>query len=460
MYIGNTPTTQAFTPAIDYFSGNGATVAFTLSRQVASVAQVQAVIENVPQSPGTAFTVSGNVITFTSAPPSGTNNIYVYYTSPITQVIAPGQGTVGTAALAPNIALSGQSLTVAGNNISATNSLGFRNRIINGDMRIDQRNNGASVTAVNGTYTLDRWVPALTGGGGFSVQRSTTVPTGAGFTNSLFLTVTTADSSLASGDYYGIQQFIEGFNVADFAYGTSSAVPVTISFWARSSITGTYCVWAGNTNASKSYVGTYTINSANTWEQKTITVSGDTASALATDNSIGLRLWFTLGGGSSFTTTAGSWQSGTYFQTSAQTQWISTNGATFYITGVQLEAGSVATPFERRDYGRELIMCQRYYQKFTAPRLRGVSNGTTNLNRMGMTLPVTMRAAPTATSSGAHDWYDGTGIGTSTTVAAAYATADSVEFDMTAATGTTAGSRPIVFYISGSGGTISATAEL
>jgi hypothetical protein len=291
-------------------------------------------------------------------------------------------------------ASGGNTAQINGMTPTAQSLQGFRNRIINGDMRIDQRNAGASVTAVNGTYTLDRWVPALTGGGGFSVQRSTTVPTGAGFTNSLFLTVTTADSSLASGDYYGIQQFIEGFNVADFAYGTSSAVPVTISFWVRSSITGTYCVWAGNTNASKSYVGTYTINSANTWEQKTITVSGDTASALATDNSIGLRLWFTLGGGSSFTTTAGSWQSGTYFQTSAQTQWISTNGATFYITGVQLEAGSVATPFERRDYGRELIMCQRYYQNIGGQTLTGFAETSSSI-AVTVFFYQQMRASPT-----------------------------------------------------------------
>jgi hypothetical protein len=280
---------------------------------------------------------------------------------------------------------------------------GFRNRIINGEMRIDQRNNGASVTGANGTYTLDRWVPAIQGGGGFSVQRSTTAP--AGFTNSLFLTVTTADSSLASGDYYGVQQFIEGFNVADFAYGTASAVPVTISFLVRSSITGTYCVWAGNSNASKSYVGTYTINSANTWEQKSITVSGDTVAALATDNSTGLRLWFTLGGGSSFTTTAGSWQSGTYFQTSAQTQWISTNGATFYITGVQLEAGSVATPFERRPYGVEEMLCKRYFQRnlgsttsnegLPVQLVGGYTFANSVYKWITHTLPVQMRTAPT-----------------------------------------------------------------
>ena len=460
MYIGNTPTTQAFTPAIDYFSGNGATVAFTLSRQVASVAQVQAVIENVPQSPGTAFTVSGNVITFTSAPPSGTNNIYVYYTSPITQVIAPGQGTVGTAALDPNIALSGQSLTVAGNNISATNSLGFRNRIINGDMRIDQRNGGASITPTDAQYTLDRWKVGLTQTSKFSVQQNAgAVAPPAGYAN--YLGVTSLSSyAVGAGDVFGVYQVIEGYNCADFSWGGTAAVAITLSFWVRSSLTGMFSGSLRNSAANRSYVFTYTVNSANTWEQKSVTIPGDTTGTWLVNNGVGIQAWFSIGNGTTYSTTAGVWTAGNYVSAPATTSLVGTNGATFYITGVQLEAGSVATPFERRDYGRELIMCQRYYQKFTAPRLRGVSNGTTNLNRMGMTLPVTMRAAPTATSSGAHDWYDGTGIGTSTTVAAAYATADSVEFDMTAATGTTAGSRPIVFYISGSGGTISATAEL
>jgi hypothetical protein len=297
--------------------------------------------------------------------------------------------------------------TESGTVLTGGTTTGFKNRIINGAMVIDQRNAGASVAGVNGTYALDRWVPAIFGGGGFSVQRSTTAPTG--FTNSLFLTVTTADSSLASGDYYGIQQFIEGYNVADLAYGSASASPVTISFWVRSSITGTYCVWAGNSSANKSYVGTYTVSAANTWEQKSITVSGDTAAALATDNSIGLRLWFTLGGGSSFTTTAGSWQSGTLFQTSAQTQWISTNGATFYITGVQLEKGSQATSFDFRDYGRELMMCQRYFAKSydintavgTATRNGFINWNWQNLSNFGtvtILLPVRMRAAPTTTN--------------------------------------------------------------
>ena len=284
---------------------------------------------------------------------------------------------------------TGQAVTFA-QAANLPNTFGFKNRIINGAMVIDQRNAGASVTAANGTYTLDRWVPALLGGGVFSVQRSTTAP--AGFTNSLFLTVTTADSSLASGDYYGIQQFIEGYNVADFAYGTSSAVPVTISFWVRSSIAGTYCVWAGNSNAGKSYVGTYTINSTNTWEQKTITVSGDTASVLATENSIGLRLWFTLGGGSSFTTTAGSWQSGTYFQTSAQTQWISTNGANFYITGVQLEKGSTATSFDVRPYGTELQLAQRYYSR------QGIFGRGNIASHIAVPINVNMRTTPAVTT--------------------------------------------------------------
>ena len=153
-FIGNTPTTQAFTPAIDYFSGNASTTAFTLSRPVASVAQVQAVISNVPQNPGDAFTVSGNTITFTSAPPSGTNNIYVYYTSPITQVVTPSDGTVGTSQISSSLLLA----QANGGTGTTTGYYGFKNRIINGAMVIDQRNAGAAVNAIaSGVFVTDRW---------------------------------------------------------------------------------------------------------------------------------------------------------------------------------------------------------------------------------------------------------------------------------------------------------------
>jgi hypothetical protein len=283
-----------------------------------------------------------------------------------------------------------------------TGSMGFRNRIINGDMRIDQRNAGASVAApANGAYTVDRWAAFTNGAGVYSVQRSTTAP--AGFTNSLLCTVTTIDSSVSGTDYYMLQHKVEGFNSADFAWGSASAASVTLSFWVRSSITGTYSVKLGNSASDRFYIATYTISAANTWEQKTITLVGDTSGTWLTDNSTGIEIRFGMAIGSSFTSsTIGSWAAGSSFgATTASNNWIGTNGATFYITGVQLEPGSVASPFERRDYGRELMMCQRYYYRQTSqaagdyfvPNAYAIS--TTQAFGYN-TFPVPMRTRPTA----------------------------------------------------------------
>ncbi len=307
---------------------------------------------------------------------------------------------------------------------SPPNGMGFRNRIINGDMRIDQRNAGASVTVNSGTNTfgVDRWKGQASGGGVYTQQRSTTAP--AGFTNSVLLTVTTADSSIASTDYYIWGQAVEGFNAADFGWGTANAQTVTLSFWVRSSVTGTYALFVGNNGDTRSLVATYTISAANTWEQKTVTIAGDTSGTWATDNSIGIGLWFTLGAGSSFNATANVWNASLEMNTSGSTQWIATSGATFYITGVQLEAGTVASPFERRDYGRELIMCQRYYCKTfnqsVAPASSAGQAGAflvpapadTAADRaylLTWRFPASMRAAPTVTtfnpSAAGSGWY-------------------------------------------------------
>ena len=269
-----------------------------------------------------------------------------------------------------------------------SNSMGFRNRIINGDMRIDQRNNGASV--INATnYIVDRWADFKAGSGGYTAQRSTTAPVG--FTNSFQHTVTTAVSP-AAGDVYQIIQPIEGYNTADLGFGTASAQAVTVSFWVRSSVTGLYSIFLYNSAGNRSYVATYSIAVANTWEQKSITIAGDTSGTWLTDNGLGISLGFDLGSGSNQNTTAGAWQAGAFRRTSGCVNWISTNGATFYITGVQLEAGTVATPFERRDYGRELMMCQRYFARFNAL--------TSTTARVGTNvLPVQMRASPTVAAA-------------------------------------------------------------
>jgi len=239
----------------------------------------------------------------------------------------------------------------------------LKNRIINGDMRIDQRNAGASITPTDGQYTLDRWVAYRTQASKFTVQQNAgSVTPPAGFTN--YLGVTSSSSySVLSTDVFLVTQVIEGYNVADLAYGTASAKTVTLSFWVRSSLTGTFGGALNNINVNKSYTYSYSIPAANTWTYITVTIPGDTASALATTNAGGLTTYFNLGAGSNWQTTAGTWTAGNYSTPSGTVNVVGTNGATFYITGVQLEIGTSATPFERRLYNQELANCQRYFEK-------------------------------------------------------------------------------------------------
>lgn len=267
----------------------------------------------------------------------------------------------GTLAVTGATTITSPSFSVGGNNISAVNSLGFRNRIINGDMRIDQRNAGASVTpTADNTYTVDRFQTRLTQASKYSVQQNAgAVTPPSGFKNYLGVTSLSA-YSVAAGDYFGIQQSIEGFNAADFGWGATGAQSVTLSFWVRSSLTGTFGGCVGNAGFNRSYPFTYTISVANTWEQKTVTIAGDTAGTWATGNTTGIALYFGIGAGSTYSGTAGAWAGAGYISATGATSVVGTNGATFYITGVQLEAGTVATPFERRPYGTELALCQRY----------------------------------------------------------------------------------------------------
>lgn len=284
---------------------------------------------------------------------------------------------------------------------------GFRNRVINGDMRIDQRNAGASVT-VNDTapYVLDRYFAQDATDGAFTVQQSSVAP--AGFTNSMLVTVTTADASLAAGQVARVAQRIEGFNVADLAWGTASALTVTLSFWVRSSLTGTFGGALSNAAFNRSYPFSYTINAANTFEYKTVTVSGDTAGTWLTNNGIGLELNFGLGVGSTFSGTAGAWSGAGLMSSTGATNLMATSGATFYLTGVSLEKGTVATPFEFRSIGQELGLCQRYFQKsYPQSAVPGsvVANdnalqfsfGTAGSGIIGtfVVYPVVMRASPT-----------------------------------------------------------------
>jgi hypothetical protein len=275
---------------------------------------------------------------------------------------------------------------------------GFKNRIINGDMVIDQRNNGASVTLDNtDKYIVDRWVARQNTDGGISAQRDTVAPTG--FINSFKATVTSADSSLSSTQFSYISQYIEGFNTADLAWGTASASTVTLSFWVRSSVTGTFAGSVSNYDGQNSYIFNYVISAANTWEYKTITVPGSTTGTWNTGNSGSVRITFDLGSGSNRQGTVNAWNSGSLWSSSGATSVVGTNGATFFITGVQLEKGSTATSFDYLPYGTELALCQRYYEtgKLNYCVIAVYFSGSAGASPV--TFKQTKRAVPTMTVS-------------------------------------------------------------
>jgi hypothetical protein len=277
---------------------------------------------------------------------------------------------------------------------------GFKNRIINGAMVISQRATSATPTA-GGYFTIDRWrfgqassyATSLTP----TISQSSTAPTG--FINS-FLYTNGTGSAPTSAQLISIDQYIEGLNCTDLAFGSASAATVTISFWVRASVTGTYAVALTNSAIDRSYVTTYTISSANTWEQKSVTIAGDQSGTWLTTNGTGILVRFPLGAGSTLQTTAGTWQAGNFYTTSACTNLTATTSATFYITGVQLEKGSTATSFDYRPYGTELSLCQRYYYRLTptaSAQPLGTSFSTSTTVNVGtVNFPVTMRVIPSA----------------------------------------------------------------
>jgi hypothetical protein len=275
----------------------------------------------------------------------------------------------------------------------------FKNRIINGDMRLNQR--GWTSAAVTDAYTVDRWYVGEQTDGAITAEQSTDAP--AGFINSLKITVTSTDTSLSATQYSICRQIIEGTNVADLGWGAAGAKTVTVSFWVRSSLTGTFGGSLVNDGFNRSYPFTYSISAANTWEQKSVTIAGDTSGTWLTTTGRGIRVHFSLGSGSDYTGTAGAWAASGLFGATGETNLLATNGATWQFTGVQLEVGSVATPFERRPYGTELQLCQRYYQQFdsadsgsSGAGFTGVC-GSTSVAVVTGTYLVEMRAAPTTT---------------------------------------------------------------
>ncbi len=306
-----------------------------------------------------------------------------------------------------NLGSNGVVFSDSSSQTAAASPYVLKNRIINGEFRIDQRNAGASVTipATSVTYTVDRWFSYASQASKFTVQQNAgSVTPPAGFTNYLGCTSSSAYSVVAS-DLFVVSQRVEGLNVADLAWGTANAATVTLSFWVRSSLTGTFGGSLKNSAGDRSYPFSYTISAANTWEKKSITIAGDTSGTWLTTNGIGIDLNFGLGNGSTFSGTAGSWQAANLVSATGAVSVVGTNGATFYITGVQLEVGSSATPFERRLYGQELANCQRYYERVVGESSVQLladtySTGSTTVPNINIFYKQTKRAVPTISTVG------------------------------------------------------------
>ena len=297
----------------------------------------------------------------------------------------------------------------------------MRNRIINGAMVIDQRNAGAVMNGSNLTsapYSVDRWQIYGNVNSKFTTQQTpSATETGfatrvaAGFQS--YLAITSSSSySVAAGDSFFVGQQIEANNISDLAWGTASAKTITLSFLVYSSLTGTFGGAILNGAGTYSYPFTYSISSANTWTSISITIAGPTAGTwVTTGNSSGMQVLFGLGVGTTRSGTANAWAAATYYSATGATSVVGTNGATFYITGVQLEKGSTATSFDYRPYGTELALCQRYYVKTfpqaTAPAqnagntgaLEVVGQATNTLFTVNWMLPVEMRDTPSTVTT-------------------------------------------------------------
>jgi hypothetical protein len=347
---------------------------------------------------------------------------------------------------------------------TAQASIGMKNLIINGDMRIDQRNGGSAVT-VSSAYTVDRFKFQEGGGGGqvVSVQQVTDAPVG--FSNSFKLTNTTASSSITADAYNMFWQAVEGLNWSDLEWGTSDAKTATISFWVKASIAGNYSLAIRSSNNDRSYVTPYTISSANTWEYKTITIAGPTSGTFNTDNTKAIQVAFTHSMGSNYTSSGNNaWQSESKLgATGTQVALSNTVNSTWQITGVQLEVGTTATPFENLQYTTQLQLCQRYFFKWANDRtpicgMTAYSN-TTVYGPFVYSTP--MRVAPTWSVSAVADimlFMNSASI-TPTGFSADIVTENSTRFILNT-TGRRAGDSGWIETIVGAGKYIQATAEL
>jgi hypothetical protein len=325
----------------------------------------------------------------------------IHPSSAVNNIVNDASGNV---AVGNNLTVAGTS-TISGNEtVTGTLVMGSsfkRNRIINGNMLIDQRNAGASTTPAASGYLLDRF--AWTGSIGSKLtfgQNLNSVTPPLGFTK--YLGAQTASATTPSAtEFYSEYQVIEGYNMADFGWGSASAKTATLSFIAYSSLTGTFGGSIYNSAGNRCYPFSYSIPVANTWTTISVTVTGDTTGTWATDNTAGMVIMWGLGAGASVSGTAGAWGSTLYRSSTGAVQVVATAGATFYVTGVQLEVGTKATPYEMQIYSDQLAQCQRYYQKNGDVQFMPYTTLGNGVGGVGVTyLPTVLRTNPTYTISG------------------------------------------------------------
>jgi len=303
--------------------------------------------------------------------------------------------TASTTGISGSAISSGTVPEAYGGTGTSTGYYGFKNRIINGAMVIDQRNAGASGTAGSGVvYILDRWFINGSQASKLNYQQNAGgVTPPAGFKKYLGVNVG-ATATIGASDYFFIGQRIEGFNVADLGFGAAGASTVNLSFQVYSSATGTFSGALINGANNRAYPFNYTVSSANTWTTATVSIAGDTSGTWSSDNTSGMEVRFNLGAGSSFLASAGAWGASNAAGATGSVSIMGTINATFYITGVQLEKGSTATSFDYRPYGTELALCQRYFQKFLSMLHSGYAGASTSYYTAYL-FPVELRANPT-----------------------------------------------------------------
>lgn len=338
------------------------------------------------------------------------------------------------------IGLNGSALMRTETPQEAFSLIGARNRnlIINGDMRIAQRATSVSGSNGGGYTVCDRW-NLFDNSGSVNIAQSSTVPATTGFGNSLQFTVNST-GTLSSTSVFTPNQQIEGFNSVQLLWGTSNAKSITVSFWCRSSVAGTYGIFVRNSSANRFYATSFDVSVANTWQYVTATIPGDIAGTwIGATNGIGLTVGITLRAGSSRTGTTGVWSGSTVYAPTTQVDWHGVAGATFYFTGFQVEEGKVATDFEHRSYGEELALCQRYYEENKNSQYTATGYHTSFI-RSGMQFLVTKRAGPTVTITNAANSAGGSlslSIGNANTMGVNYSmnsasTSYGVRFDYTA----------------------------